>query len=223
MPNTGMSSASTTRAISSQSAWPENIWVRVRACRVKALHAGVLHPERDPHRITRLIAPPAPGLGGDREVRRADDGADDPIHLVQVPETARASVALHDLLDRAAEVDVDELGPVMLGDEARGLGHGARIGAVDLDADRPLDLLELGALQRGADPPPDRLGRQELGQDDVRAHPPADLAVGRLGDAGHGREDEGKAVRAREGQLHGGKILGGRTGGNGRTHDDSTP
>jgi hypothetical protein len=35
-PITGMSSASTTRAISSQSAFPENIWVRVRACSVSA-------------------------------------------------------------------------------------------------------------------------------------------------------------------------------------------
>ncbi len=33
---TGMSSASTTRAISSQLALPEYIWVRVRACNVKA-------------------------------------------------------------------------------------------------------------------------------------------------------------------------------------------
>ena len=37
LPKTGMSRASTTRAISSQSARPENIWVRVRAWRVNAL------------------------------------------------------------------------------------------------------------------------------------------------------------------------------------------
>src|SRR5438477_6266498 len=36
LPITGMSSASTTRAISSQFAAPENIWVRVRACSVRA-------------------------------------------------------------------------------------------------------------------------------------------------------------------------------------------
>ena len=104
----------------------------------------------------------------------------------------------------------------MLGDEPGRLRHGVRIGAVDLDADRPLDLLELGALERVADPPPDGLGGEELGQHDVGAHPPADLAERRLRHPGHRGQDERERVRGGIGQLHGKKILGDRTLGNAR-------
>jgi hypothetical protein len=149
-------------------------------------------------------------------VRRTDHGANDPVHLVEVPEASRAAVALHDLLDRAAEVDVDELGSVVLRDQPGRLGHGGGVGTIDLNADGTLHLLELGTLKRGADPAPDGLRREEFGDHDVGTHPPAHLAVWRLGDAGHGCEDERKPVLAREGQLHGRKILGARVGGNER-------
>ena len=96
------------------------------------------------------------------------------------------------------------------------LRHRVRIGAVDLDADRPLDLLELGALERVADPPPDGLGGEELGQHDVGPHPPADLPERRLGHPGHRGQDEREGVRGGIGQLHGEKILGDRSLGNAR-------
>ncbi len=171
--------------------------------------AGVLHPERDAHRVALLVAPAAPGLHRDRQVRGTDDRADDAVHQIQVAEAAGAAVPLHHLLHRAAEVDVDELGPVVLGDERGGLRHGVGIGAVDLDADRPLDLLELGALESVPDPAADGLGGEELGQHDVGPHPPADLAERRLRHPGHGGQEERERVRGGIGQLHGEKILGG--------------
>ena len=71
--------------------------------------AGVLHPERDADRIAPLVVPPAPRLDGDRQMGGADDRADDPLDQVQVAQAPGAAVPLHHLLDRAAEVDVDEL------------------------------------------------------------------------------------------------------------------
>ena len=104
-----------------------------------------------------------------RCVRRRDR-ADDLLHEVEVAQAARAAVAPHDLLDRAAEVDVDELGLEHVGHEARRLAHGHRIGAEDLHADRPLVRAERAACaMRRLVLPPDPLGRQELGDDDVRA------------------------------------------------------
>ena len=119
LPMTGMSSASTTRAISSQLALPENICVRVRACSVNARAPASCIRSAMLDRIARLVVPAAPGLDRDRQVRGADDRADDALDQLHVAQAARAAVPLYDLLDRAAEVDVDELGPVMLGDERR--------------------------------------------------------------------------------------------------------
>ena len=155
-----------------------------------------------------LVVPSAPGLDRHRQVRGPDDRADDPLDQIQVAQAARAAVPLHHLLHRAAEVDVDELGPVMLGDEPGRLRHGVGIGAVDLDADRPLDLLELRALERVPDAAPDGLRGEELGQHDVGTHPPADLAERRLRHPGHRGQDERERMRGGIGQLHGEKILG---------------
>jgi hypothetical protein len=41
----------------------------------------------------------------------------------------------------------------MLSDEAGGFRHGIGISTIDLDADGPLDSLELGAFQRSSDAP----------------------------------------------------------------------
>ena len=109
----------------------------------------------------------------------ADHGADDPLHQIEIAQTSRAAVPLHDLLDRAAEVDVDELRLVMLGDERGRLGHRLGIGAVDLDADRALDVLELGALERIPDPAADGLGREELRE--ARRRPPCRRQIWRNG------------------------------------------
>ena len=158
----------------------------------KRAGSGILHSQRDGNRIARLVVPAAAGLHRHRQVRRGDDGPDDPVHQLQVPETPRAPVALHHLLDRTAEVDVDELRLVVPGDECGRLRHRRGIGTVDLDADRPLARLELGALKRGADPAADRFGRQELRENHIRPHAAADLAERRLRHPGHGRQDEGE-------------------------------
>ena len=168
---------------------------------------GILHAQGDLHRRARFFIPAGAGLDGDRQVRRANHRANDPVDEIQVLEAARATVALHDLFYRAAKVDVDEFRLVVLGDQSRRFRHGVRIGAVDLDPDRSLTGLELGPLERGTDPAPDGLRGKKLGQHHIRPQVPTDLPERSLGDARHGREHERKRVRGRIGQLHGGKIL----------------
>src|SRR4029077_1536722 len=77
----------------------------------------------------------------------------------------------------------------------------------DLDADRPLALLEFGALERVPNPPADGLRREKLGQDHVGARRATDLAERRLGYSRHGRENQSEGMLGRIGQLHGVKIL----------------
>ena len=90
------------------------------------------------------------------------------------------------------------------------LRHGVGIGAVDLDADGPLDRLELSALEGAPDAPPDGLGGQKLGQHDIGTHSPANLAERCLRDSGHRCQNQREGMRGGIGQLHGDKILGPR-------------
>ncbi len=152
--------------------------------------AGILHAARDADRIAQLLRPAAPRLGRDREVGRGNARPDDPLHLRHVAQAAGPAVPLHHLLDGATEVDVDEIRPVMRGDERRGLGHGVDVGAVDLDADRPLDFVELAAFQRPADAAANGLGVEELGQHHVGSHPPGDAAERRFRNPRHGGKKE---------------------------------
>jgi hypothetical protein len=168
----------------------------------------VLHSQGNRHRIAGLVVPATPGLDRYRQVSRSDDRTNDALDEVKLPEAPRSAIPLHHLLHRAAEVDVDELGLVVLGDQPCRLGHCVGVGPVDLDSDGSLDRLELRPLQGGADPAADRLGRQELGQHDVGPHSPADLAEGSLRHPGHGSQYERECVGGWIGQLHGDKLLG---------------
>jgi hypothetical protein len=177
--------------------------------------ARVLHPQGDADRIARVLAPPASGLDRHGQMRGPDDRADDAIDEPEVAQASGPAVPLHDFLHRTTEVDIDELGSVVLGDQGSRLGHRSRIGAVDLDGDGPLALLEFGPLEGVADAAADRLAGQELGHDDVGAHRPADLPERGLRHPGHRSQDERERVRRREGQLHGSKILAACGSGNG--------
>ena len=164
-----MSSASATAAISSQRAWPEYICVRVRGCSVStrapaswqrsAIVTGSRISSFQPLRILHVTG---------RCVLR-DDGADHLLHEIEILEAAGAAVAPDDLLHRAAEVDVDELGLENVGHEARRLAHRRGIGAEDLHADRPLVGAEAQLVEGRLVLAPDAFGGEELRHDDVRA------------------------------------------------------
>jgi hypothetical protein len=153
------------------------------------LGARVLHAQGDRHRVARVVAPATPGLDRHRQMGSACDRADDSANQIDVTKAARPAVSLYHLLDRTPEVDVDEFGLVVLGDEGGGLRHCARIGAIDLDTDGPLDSLELRPFQGGLDAAPYGLGGEELGQHHIGPHSPADLAKRRLGNPRHRSED----------------------------------
>src|SRR5690606_12312377 len=87
----------------------------------------------------------------------------------EILEAAGAAVAADDLLDRAAEVDVDELGLEDVGDEGGGFLHGLRFGAEDLDADRAFVLAEAELADGGRVVAADAFCREELGDDDIGA------------------------------------------------------
>ena len=164
LPSTGMSSASTTAAISSQRALPEYICVRVRGCSVSTLRAGVLAAQRDLHRVAHLLVPAAADLARHGQVRRRRRRRGSPAARgrgrARQPEPPFRS---HDLLDRAAEVDVDELRLEHVGDEARRLAHRRRARrrrSARRSGARPAPKREL--VQRRLVLAPDPLGRQEL-------------------------------------------------------------
>src|ERR1041385_8361240 len=190
-PITGIERASTTRAISSQLAWPVNIWVRVRAWRVNA---------RAPASCIRSAIPTGSRVSSFQPLRvftvTGTGVAATTARMIRSTSSRsrRHAEPPHHLFRGAAEVDVDELRPIHLGHDRGGAAHRLCIGAVDLDPDRPLDLLELGALERLPDAAADRLGGEKLRHEDVGAEATADLPERRLRHPGHGGEDQRDAV-----------------------------
>src|SRR5207244_12852759 len=77
----------------------------------------------------------------DGEVRCISHRPDDALDQIEILQAARAAVVFDDLLDRAAEVDVDEVGPAGLGDHLGGTGHDCRVCAIQLNPDGALRLL----------------------------------------------------------------------------------
>ena len=130
--------------------------------------------------------------------------------LLREPEVAHqggAGAPLEHLVRRAAHVDVDQVGAELL-DHPRGVGHGAGVGAVDLDRQRPLLVDEVHQASRLGVARDDRLGGDELHrhQPDAAdaAHQEAEVAIGH---AGHGREEERWIDRDRSEAEHGPPIL----------------
>ena len=97
------------------------------------------------------------------------DGANHVLHEIEILETTGAAVATDDLLDRAAEVDVDELGLENVRHERGRFAHRGGVGAEDLDANRPLVGPEAELVDGGGVLAPDPFGGKKLRDDDVRA------------------------------------------------------
>ncbi len=152
--------------------------------------AGLLAAKPDPDGISVGLVEAAPDLHGRGQVGGVVHGPDDPLDQVEVPEAPGAPVALHDLLHRTPEVDVDEVRRVDLGDERRRVGHHRRIGAEDLDADGPLGLVEAEVVPGPLVVHDDPGGADELADEHVGAEPPAEPAERRLAHARLGREVE---------------------------------
>ena len=128
-------------------------------------------------------------LHGDGQRDRTGDGLDQPAGVIGVVEQRGARAGLGDLLDRAAEVHVDDVGAGRL-DDPGGLGHGDRVRPEDLDRQRALvradPQVPEGALVAVLDPG----DRDHLGADEAGPEPPSLAAKGLHADPGHRRQDE---------------------------------
>ena len=134
-----------------------------------------------------LVAPSGAKLHRERNLHRRAHRLEDVLDERQVAQQARASIALHDLLRRAAEVQVDQVEAKVL-DHARGVGQGSRVAAKQLRRDRMLVAVEgevlLGLLVLVAD---DAVGRGELGHHQAAAAQVAnEAAEDGIGHARHG-------------------------------------
>ena len=114
LPMTGMLSAATTAAISSQPcAAREHLRPGARMQR-DGLAPGILTAKGDGHRIAEIFVPAASDFRGDRKVSGPTNRPDDALHQIQVLQTTGTAVPPNDLLHRTAEVDIDEIRGVML-------------------------------------------------------------------------------------------------------------
>ena len=157
--NTGRRTARLTAAAVSYSASPAKKSARVRPCTARPAT-----PSRSAMRAIatafRFVAVPAGAhLERDRDARGGDDRGEDAADQRLVAHQRGAGGPVADLLRRAAEVDVDDLG-AEVDVHARRLGHHRRVVARDLHHAR----LRLAAVIE----PVARLGR--IPEPDVRGH-----------------------------------------------------
>ena len=186
---TGTSTSETSSAVSEWSAlpvyicWAERGWsVSVAApastsCGPTSRH--VREPSRRPRRIFTLT-------GTSTAFATASTMARRPSRLV---EQRRARTGLRHLADRAAEVDVDEVGAGSL-DHPRRVGHRARLGAEDLDRQRMLVGGDAQVAERLLVPVLDPGAADHLGADETGAEAPSLAAKCLHADARHRREHE---------------------------------
>src|SRR5438094_8919213 len=131
--------------------------------------ARVLASPRDRDRVAHHVVPAAADLARHRQMCTLNDATNDLLDKRQITQAARAAVAPNDFLDRATEVDVDELGTEHVGDECGRLPHGGGIGAEDLNTDWTLVGAEAELVHRCRILAANSLGGEELRDDDVGA------------------------------------------------------
>ncbi len=158
------------------------------------LGPGILTAQPDSHRIALLLVPSRSCLDRHRQPDRVLHGADDARHQTEILEAARAAVAAHHLLHRTAEVDIDEIRPVVLLHEGGGFRHSVRLGAEQLDTDGPLLLGEERPVVDIPHPASQPFARQELGHHDVGPERPTQSAKRGFRDPRHRSEEQGHTV-----------------------------
>ena len=151
--------------------------------------AGLDEPRPDLEAGARAVLDAAPHLHRHRQVDRVGDGLDDPARVVGVVEQRRAGAGLRHLPDRAAEVDVDDVGARGLDHPGR-LGHRDRVGAEDLDRERVLVGGDAQVAERALVAVLDPGDRDHLRADEPGAEAAALAPEGLHADAGHRRQDE---------------------------------
>ena len=104
---------------------------------------------RQAHRHQFPVVPAGAELDGQRNGDGRAHFAQQPLHQRQVAQQPGAAVALHDLINGAAEVEIHNIEAQVLAD-ARGIRHHRRIGPEQLRRDGPLHGVEGQILQQRA-------------------------------------------------------------------------
>ena len=171
--------------------------------------ACVLQAFRQLHDDSGLVVPAEPGLHGHRPADRLDDAPGDRHHLVRLPHHPGAGPPDGDLAHRAAEIDVDDIGPVpsdqfgsMVGHPGS-LDHRVRIAAVDLDPHGSLRVRSHQLRIRLPGIPDQPFRRNELRVDHVRPLLPADLPEGSVRHVLHRRKQHRPLTQIDVSDVHG--------------------
>ena len=149
------------------------------SCNRRAISSIFLFSSSQPRRVLTVTG----------VVDRLDDATRHFDHERHVAHHARAGAASGDLLHRASEVDVDDVG-------AGGLGHARRFGhrfdqvAVDLDADGAFGLRYFEFFERLGRVADQAVRRDEFGVDHIGAELLAHRAERRIGDILHRRQKQ---------------------------------
>ena len=184
----------------------------------EALRAGVDEPRPELETGPRTVLETAAHLHRHGNGDGFRHGGDDPAGAVGLVEQRRAGPGLRHLADGAAEVHVDDVGAC--GDDGRrGLGHVRRLGAEDLDGQRPLVFRDSQIAERALVAVVNAGATHHLGADETGAVAPA-LPPERLhAHARHRREHEPRrdlhgadAPRVTKIYLHRARILCRKTG-----------
>ena len=186
---TGTSTRETSSAVSEWSAVPGVHLPRRARMEGQRRRARLDEPRPDLEARARAVLGAAAHLHRDRQRRGRRDGRDDARGVIRVVEQRRAGAGLRHLLDRAAEVDVDDVRARGL-DRARGLGHRDRVGAEDLDRERMLVGGDAQIAERPLVAVLDAGHRHHLGADEPGAVAASLAAEGLHADARHRREHE---------------------------------
>ncbi len=172
---------------------------------VDALGLGHL---RDLDRVQVRVVPAAADLDRQRDADRGPHGPKDPRGGGHVAHERRALALAGDPLDRAAHVEVHDVGPQGL---ASGRGLGERVGmlAEELHRERALGRVVGGRGDRVRGLVEDRGGVHLLGGREPAPALPRHEAEGRVGRARHGREPR-EPAHLDVADSHGVDCLGGR-------------
>jgi hypothetical protein len=139
--------------------------------------------------VAVAVVPPGAHLEGDRQIDRPHRRLENARGLQFVAHQRRPGVAVDDLLDRAAEIEVDQHGAA-IGVEFGRLGHDTGLAAGELDRHRLL----LGAASRHRQGLPcfadRRLARDHLGDDERGAVLFDDAPERQIAHPRHRRQDD---------------------------------
>ena len=167
----------------------------------------------DGHQV--VIAPAGAVLHGERDGDGGADLAEHTLHQGQIAQQAGTAVALDHFVDRAAEVEIEDIEPEVLADTRR-FGQDRGVGAEELGGDGVLvrveaeislqGLIGLTGFERRAD----TVGAGELSHDQAAAAEVAnETAEDGIGHAGHGGEDGCRREGYRADRKLCGKVLHG--------------